>query len=108
MDGGGKWNAAASASCLALRGQDRRLSECLPRWLNRKWISGAGLAACVSAGVIRQAAASRQMPNPAETGSLYQQILFNEGGYTDASEAYNTWEASHFPPYVHTERVKYL
>ena len=29
MDGDGKWNAVASASWLALRGQDRRLSALL-------------------------------------------------------------------------------
>ena len=63
MDGDGKWNAAASASWLALRGQDRRQSA---RWLNRKCKSGAGLTAWVSGADVRQGAASRQMPDPAE------------------------------------------
>ena len=37
--------------------------------LNCKEMSGAGLTAWVSGGGIRQGAASRQMPSPAETGS---------------------------------------
>ena len=63
MDGDGEWNAAASASWLALRG---KTDVCLPRWLNRKCKSGAGSAAWVSGADVRQGAASRQMPNPAE------------------------------------------
>ena len=60
----GKWNAGASASCLALRGQDRRLSAPQAESQVDEW---SGLTAWVSAGGIRQGVASRQMPNPAET-----------------------------------------
>ena len=43
-------------------GRDVRLVH----WVDRKWMSRAGLTACVSGGGVRQGAASRQMPNPAE------------------------------------------
>ena len=64
MDGDGKWDAAAaSASWLALWGQDRRLSAPLAE---SQLKSGMGLTAWVSGSSVRQGAASRQMPNPAE------------------------------------------
>ena len=58
MDGDGIWNAAALASWPALRGQDRRLSAPLAESQVNEWSGFGG---------IRQGAASRQMPNPAET-----------------------------------------
>ena len=43
-------------------GRDVRLAH----WVDRKWSNRAGKTAWVNVGGVRQGAASRQMPNPAE------------------------------------------